>query len=165
MEKKCHNGDYCGKIHRYPKEDKIPCRNIKRVYGCKRTADDCWFWHMGYTAQDELNFAKEQSVGTLLNRLRYRDSESTHNIDIDKINQPGCFQERKKTNNKRKKVEDVPDIIYLAEVNKVNKRRKAATSTQTDENDFLEPVKLIRYKKAIQKVWKQHKELNKKKVS
>ena len=98
----------------------------------------------GIYCTDELNFAKEQSVGTLIKRLRYRDSEGTHNIDINKINQPGCFQERKKTNNKRKKVEDVPDIIYLAEVNKVNKRRKAATSTQTDENDFLEPVKLIR---------------------
>ena len=145
--KKCHNGDYCGKINRYPKEDKIPCRNIKRVYGCKRTADDCWFWHMGYTAQDELNFAKEQSVGTLIKRLRYRDSESKHNIDINKINQPGCSQERKKTNNKRKKVADIPDIIYLTEVKKVIKRRKVATSTQTDENDFLEPVKLIRYEK------------------
>ena len=56
-------------------------------------------------------------------------------------------RERKKTNNKRKKVADIPDIIYLAEVKKVIKRRKVATSTQTDENDFLEPVKLIRYEK------------------
>ena len=56
-------------------------------------------------------------------------------------------RERKKTNNKRKKVADIPDIIYLTEVKKVIKRRKVATSTQTDENDFLEPVKLIRYEK------------------
>ena len=42
---------------------------------------------------------------------------------------------------------DIPDIIYLAEVKRVIKRRKVATSTQTDENDFLEPVKLIRYEK------------------
>ena len=63
-------------------------------------------------------------------------------------------RERKKTNNKRKKVADIPDIIYLAEVKKVIKRRKVATSTQTDENDFLEPVKLIRYEKRYKRFGK-----------
>ena len=43
---KCHKGEFCNKIHRYPKEDGILCRNFKDNK-CTRSASDCWFSHKG----------------------------------------------------------------------------------------------------------------------
>ena len=43
---KCHKGDYCEKLHRFPREDKIVCKHINGE-GCSRPVSECWFWHPG----------------------------------------------------------------------------------------------------------------------
>ncbi|CAL4236905.1 unnamed protein product, partial [Meganyctiphanes norvegica] len=43
---KCHKGDYCDKLHRFPREDRVMCK-YHIAEGCERTASDCWFWHPG----------------------------------------------------------------------------------------------------------------------
>ena len=43
---KCHKGDYCNKIHRFPKEDGVVCWDNK-YEKCLRSTSDCWFSHTG----------------------------------------------------------------------------------------------------------------------
>ena len=43
---KCHKGEYCNKIHRFPKEDGVVCRDNKYTK-CLRSTTDCWFSHTG----------------------------------------------------------------------------------------------------------------------
>ena len=43
---RCHKGDYCDKLHRFPKEDGVVCKYFKGK-GCTRDAKSCWFLHPG----------------------------------------------------------------------------------------------------------------------
>ena len=75
---KCHKGDYCDKIHRYPREDKVLCKYINGK-GCTRPAYDCWFWHPGDTVKyvpDEDAPLLVQSMGDI---MKYIKKELTKN--------------------------------------------------------------------------------------
>ena len=69
---KCHKGDYCGKIHKFPKEDYVLCKDNVEGY-CPRTPLTCWFWH----SEESVKFIPDenappivQSVGDLIKYLK-----------------------------------------------------------------------------------------------
>merc|ERR1711970_1208785 len=41
---RCHKGDYCERLHRLPREDRVLCKYFKEGQ-CRREADNCWFFH------------------------------------------------------------------------------------------------------------------------
>ena len=43
---RCHKGDCCDKLHRFPKEDGVMCIDFKAGI-CSRPASLCWFRHPG----------------------------------------------------------------------------------------------------------------------
>ena len=47
---RCHRGDCCDKMHKFPREDKILCKYFK-TGECSRGATECWFWHPGKTVK------------------------------------------------------------------------------------------------------------------
>ena len=41
---RCHKGDFCDRVHRLPREDKVLCRLFKEGK-CNREASHCWYFH------------------------------------------------------------------------------------------------------------------------
>ena len=75
---KCIKGDYCDKLHRYPKEDNIMCRNFKEGC-CQRTIEDCWFqhrpWQSNKRKKEEADYYLIEPMGHTMKRLRGEDKK------------------------------------------------------------------------------------------
>ena len=77
---KCQKGDYCDKLHRFPREDKVLCKDHKDGE-CQRDASDCWFYHPGTrVAKSESNTERPslfQPTGHLMKILRDREAKKS----------------------------------------------------------------------------------------
>ncbi|CAL4066551.1 unnamed protein product [Meganyctiphanes norvegica] len=49
---KCLKGDYCDKLHEYPRENGIVCRDFISGH-CDRRTDECWFQHPGQEVKEK----------------------------------------------------------------------------------------------------------------
>ena len=69
----CHKGDWCDRLHRFPKEDGVVCKHFKRNE-CTRDSRSCWYLHPGkkveIPAPSDNAQVLVQSVGDVLKYLR-----------------------------------------------------------------------------------------------
>ena len=85
---RCYKGEYCEKIHKFPREDHIVCQDISSGY-CPRTASDCWFLH----PEERINFIPDEnapfSVQPMGELVRYLNKELVTNPNKYKTSENG----------------------------------------------------------------------------
>ena len=76
---KCHKGEYCDRYHRFPREDKVVCKDFKEG-GCQRPASECWYHHprevvANWESESERHFLV-QPMGDLIKYLRKEEKQN-----------------------------------------------------------------------------------------
>ena len=84
---KCHKGDYCNKIHRFPKEDGVVCW-YNKYEKCPRSTSNCWFSHTGKRVKtsvpDDDPPCLVQPIGHLMASLKRKLTNDSNNYKTGK---------------------------------------------------------------------------------
>ena len=77
---KCHKGDWCNKMHQFPRVSGLKCEDFQRGE-CDRLAEDCWFYHdrvvVEETCEDEHRHTTVSSMGATIKHLRQKNKDSS----------------------------------------------------------------------------------------